>query len=109
MSMKGEASSLADGVLTSDSRVRVPDHVVYRAFARETVVLNLRTARYHGLNPTAGRILEMLDRGATIGEVAARLGRDYARPSEELEADISALCADLLDRDLIEAVRYDRD
>lgn len=37
------------------ARPPVPDHVVYRAFVDETVVLNLDTGRYHGLNAVGGR------------------------------------------------------
>ena len=38
--------------------VRVPDHVVYRDFAEQTVALNLHTGRYHGLNETSAEMLE---------------------------------------------------
>ena len=31
------------------SRLRVPEHVVYRSFGEETVVVNLRSGKYHGL------------------------------------------------------------
>ena len=31
---------------------RIPQHVVFRGFATETVVLNLETGKYHGLNPS---------------------------------------------------------
>lgn len=99
-----ETTALAGVTPTAEARVRLPDHVVYRTFARETVVLNLQTARYHGLNPTAGRMLEMLDRGATIAEVAARLAGAYGRPREELERDVLSLCEQLLARELIEVV-----
>jgi hypothetical protein len=34
------------------ARPRLPSHVVMRAFVHETVVLNLATGRYHGLNTT---------------------------------------------------------
>jgi DNA-binding CsgD family transcriptional regulator len=46
-----------------ETRVRVPQHVVHRAFPARTVVLNLETGKYHGLNPTAGRMLTALEQG----------------------------------------------
>ena len=64
---------------------RVPAHVVYRMFAQETVVLNLNTGRYHGLNPTAGTMLTALERHATVGEAAAWLAAHYEQPLEEIE------------------------
>src|SRR5918994_5098029 len=55
------------------TRHRLPDNVVVRPLVRETVVLNLETGQYHGLNPTAGAILEMLGSGLSVAEVADRL------------------------------------
>ena len=85
-----------------DQTFAVPDHVVMRAFATETVVLNLRTGSYHGLNPVAGRMLELLqDRGdprAVIDGIAA----EWEVDRERVERDVTALCADLLERGLIE-------
>lgn len=83
-------------------RARVPEHVVHRAFALETVVLNLQTGKYHGLNPTAGRMFELLDKTPTVQEAAARFAEEYARPLEEIEHDLCQLCRDLAGRGLIE-------
>lgn len=85
-----------------DSAVRIPPHVVYRTFALETVVVNLEKGQYHGLNPTAGRMLELLERSPTVREAAARLATEYGQPTEAMEADLGAFCSDLLERGLIE-------
>jgi Coenzyme PQQ synthesis protein D (PqqD) len=87
--------------------VRVPEHVVYRTFAHEVVALNLKTGRYHGLNPTAGAMLTALERNATVGEAAVSLAAHYERPLEEIERDLRDLCVDLLERGLIELVNSD--
>ena len=63
-----------------DLNVRVPDHVVHRSFVAETVVLNLQTGRYHGLNPTAGRMLEVLDDKGSVREAASVLAEEYGQP-----------------------------
>ncbi len=82
--------------------VRVPQHVVYRDFAAETVVLNLNTGLYHGLNPTAGRMLKVLDELGDVSATASRCSNEYRRPREEIAADLETLCRDLLARGLIE-------
>jgi hypothetical protein len=87
--------------------VRVPEHVVYRPFAHEVVALNLKTGRYHGLNPTAGTMLTALERHATVGEAAAWLAAHYGQPLEEIERDVRVLCLDLLERGLIDLVSGD--
>lgn len=85
-----------------DARIRVPQHVVYRSFPAETVVLNLNTGRYHGLNPTGGRMLEALERGPTVRAAAAELSDFYEEPRSLFEQDLCELCGVLLERDLIE-------
>ena len=83
--------------------VRVPQHVVYRDFAAATVVLNLNTGIYHGLNPTAGRMLKVLDELGDIGAAASQLSNEYRRPRAQIGADLDTLCRELLARGLIEA------
>jgi hypothetical protein len=87
---------------TPDSVVRLSRHVVYRTFVLETVVVNLERGVYHGLNPTAGRMLESLQSTTNVREAAAALADEFSRPVEEVEADLCALCAELLERGLIE-------
>jgi Coenzyme PQQ synthesis protein D (PqqD) len=82
--------------------VRVPQHVVYRCFPAETVVLNLQTGRYHGLNPTAGRMLEELDRAASVQAAAAELAERCPEPRATIERDLCELCDALCERGLIE-------
>ena len=84
------------------STAQLPKHVVYRTFVYETIVLNLETGKYHGLNPVAGRMLDTLTRVPKLGEAAAKLAAEFNRPLEEIEADLCAFCSDLLERGLIE-------
>ena len=84
--------------------VHVPQHVVYRDFVAETVVLNLNTGVYHGLNPTGGRMLKLLDEVGDVDAVATQLSNEYSRPRAEMAEDLEEFCRDLLARNLIEAV-----
>lgn len=84
------------------SRARLPQHVVHRGFVAETVVLNLRTGKYHGLNPTAGRMLDALEAAASVGAVVPELATAYGVEPSQIEADLIALCRGLLERGLIE-------
>jgi hypothetical protein len=86
----------------SMAKVVVPQNVVFRRFPAETVVLNLQTGKYHGLNPTAGRVLEALAESATVGEAVEALAAEYDRPAAGVEKDVRDLCQALLDRGLIE-------
>jgi hypothetical protein len=85
-----------------DAKITVPQHVVYRSFPSETVVLNLNTGRYHGLNATAGRMLDALEQAACVRDAAAAVAGDYEQPQALVEQDICELCQQLLDRGLVE-------
>jgi hypothetical protein len=92
-----------DGVDAAlDGTMRIPDHVVYRSFPGETVALNLTTGRYHGLNPVAGRMIETLAETGNVEAAAALLAQEYEQPAARIEADLRGLCADLIERGLIE-------
>lgn len=89
-----------DSILSS--RPSVPDHVVYREFVHETVVLNLETGTYHGLNPSGGTMLDTLKASATVREAAASLAGLYDRPQGEIEDDLCEFCVSLHERGLVE-------
>jgi len=74
---------------------------VYRAFARETVVLNLQTGKYHGVNQTGARMLEAIEGATTLRAAAELLAAEYQLPVSELERDLCKFCIDLLERELI--------
>jgi Coenzyme PQQ synthesis protein D (PqqD) len=96
------ASNIADGVSSLLSgKVTVPNYVVYRSFPSETVVLNLETGKYHGLNATAGRMLEVLEQATTVGDAAAALARSYGQAESVVQRDLCELCNALLERGLI--------
>jgi Coenzyme PQQ synthesis protein D (PqqD) len=84
------------------SKVTLPTHIAHRAFVSETVVLNLQTGTYHGLNPVGGRMLETLERSPTVQAAAETLAGEYEQPLEDVQRDLLAFCADLLERGLIE-------
>ena len=83
-------------------RVVVPEHVVFRAFDSETVVLNLRSGQYHGLNPSGGRMLEVLRETGSIPATVATIAAETRHPLAEVERDLLALCERLAERGLIE-------
>jgi coenzyme PQQ synthesis protein D (PqqD) len=80
---------------------RLPQHVVHRSFVSETVVLNLRTGKYHGLNPTAGKMLDALEAASTVGDAVPMLADEYGLEQERIQSDLLALTRGLLERQLI--------
>jgi Coenzyme PQQ synthesis protein D (PqqD) len=91
---------LPRGVLSS--RAAVPDHVVYRSFVSETVILNLNTGKYHGVDPSGGFMLELLEKLDSVEEASAALAREYGLPAEQAAQDLCDFCLELEQRGLIE-------
>ena len=84
-----------------NARLRVPEHVVHRSFEEETVVLNLDSGVYHGLNPTAARMLERIDQSDSVSAAIDTLTAEFEQPRERIETDVLALCQALEERGLI--------
>jgi coenzyme PQQ synthesis protein D (PqqD) len=82
--------------------VRVPEHVVCRDFADQTVVLNLKTGHYHGLNATAATMLGVLREAPSVAAAADALAPEWDVAPEVLLADLLELCEGLESRGLLE-------
>ena len=100
---------MADGLsrlprVRPETRVRVPQHVLYREFPTQTVVLDLQTGRYHGLRPTAGRMLVALQQAPNIAGAARIVSERYGEPRANVERDLCELCAGLLKHGMLELV-----
>lgn len=86
----------------SSMKARIPQHVVYRSLVFETVMLNVQTGKYYGLNQTAGRMLELLERGNDFETIIVQLAAEFEAPEETIRRDFVALCSDLAEKGLIE-------
>jgi len=95
------SSNAAQQPLSPTTAVQVPAHVVSRAFAAETIMLNLQTGTYHGLNPTAGHMLETLQEHEVIADAAAALAEHYRENPQSVQADLLTLCHGLIERGLL--------
>jgi hypothetical protein len=99
--MPRNSSTIDPDTLLSTS-LRLPSHVVHRSFVAETVVLNLQTGKYHGLNPVGGRMLEVVNDAPTVRQAAELIAEEYGQDPVAIEGDLVAFCRDLLDRGLLE-------
>jgi hypothetical protein len=84
-----------------NSRIEIPDDVVRRRFAEESIVLNLTTGQYHGLNETAAAMLDALETGMSPADVVADISVRAGVPVDRVEADLVALLHALAERQLV--------
>jgi hypothetical protein len=84
------------------ARLRLPGHVVRRDFGEETVILNLGSGNYHGLNATAELMLETLGRSDTVSTAIDELVEVTGQPRTVIEPDVLTLCDTLMERGLLQ-------
>jgi hypothetical protein len=83
------------------SRAHMPEDVVHRTFVKETVLLNLSTGKYHGINPVGGHMIEIVTKAPDLEHAATVLAGEYGRPAEEIADDLCDFCVNLEERGLI--------
>ena len=78
-----------------DSVLSASEHVLVRKAGDETVLLNLRSEHYYGLEGVGARFWELVEARKTFGEALDVLRAEYDVAAEALTADLAALSADL--------------
>ena len=82
--------------------VSASDDVVAREVAGETVLLNLESGTYFGLNETGGMVWQLLDEGsATLEDICTAIEEEYDIAREDIESDVLALAEDLFEHGLL--------
>lgn len=85
--------------------VGVPGHVVQRALVSETVLLNVQTGVYYGLDEIGGRFLVVLCRNPNVEIAVSALAGEFDAPLERIRQDTLQYCSELVARGLIELER----
>lgn len=82
-------------------RLRVPENVVARDLADESVLLNLDTGTYFGLDAVGTRLWHLLaERGSPESAIETLLG-EYDVEAPRLHSDVTALIDQLLAKGLL--------
>jgi hypothetical protein len=88
-------------VVELGSRVAVPRHVLVRALDKESVLLNLETERYFGLDEVGTRMWQILTTSPSIEEACRRLLDEYDVEDGELRENVLELLDQLLNNGLL--------
>lgn len=81
--------------LSDDSRLSVPEQVLTRRAAGETVLLNLDNEQYYGLEGVGSRLWQLIEVGTTFGQAVTALLDEYEVEQSVLQADLTAVLTDL--------------
>lgn len=79
----------------------VADHVTFQQVGNETVLLNLASGHYFGLNAVGSRIWQLLANGCARAEICNTIAAEFDAPMADIERDADALLATLLENGLL--------
>src|ERR1044071_65143 len=82
-------------------RVTVPDGVLVSHLQEESVILNLESERYFGLDDVGTRFLTVLTSSESIEAAYKRLSEEYDVDPQVLRHDLLALVENLVDQGLL--------
>ncbi len=82
-------------------RLRIADDVVFRDLAGESVLLNLSTGTYFGLDAVGTRLWHLLKEQGSAAAAIATLQSEYDVDERRLRQDVEALISQLLAKGLL--------
>jgi hypothetical protein len=83
-------------------RVSIPDDVVFRALAHETVLLNVGTGTYHMIDEIGARFFEVIRQAPSLEVACDQLSAEYKQPLDRIAGDLAEFCRELAERGLVE-------
>ena len=82
-------------------KASIPAQVMARQVGDETVILDLGSGTYFGLDPVGARIWQLMGEGKTLGEICDTMVDEYDVTREALEHDVLELVERLLEQKLV--------
>lgn len=89
-------------MVSFSDRIRVPDDVLISRLQEESVILNLESERYYGLDDVGTRFFSVLTTSDSIEAAYQSLAAEYDVDREVLRQDLLALIQNLLQQGIIE-------
>jgi hypothetical protein len=84
-----------------DDRFDASPDVVARVVGGETMLLDMTSGTYFGLDEIGGQVWEKLEEGVSLAQACDSIERDYDVERAVLERDVLALAGELVEKKLI--------
>ncbi len=88
--------------VSANMKVALPKNVLLRTFENESVLLNLDTECYHGLDDVGTHMYQALAESENIQAAYQKLLADYEVDPDQLRRDLDNFIAELVQRGLLE-------
>ena len=83
------------------AKVSIPTQVMARTVGDETVILDLASGTYYGLDPVGARMWQLMSEGQPLAAVCETMLDEYEVTREALEGDILRLTEELRAKGLV--------
>lgn len=94
-------------MVTFSNRAVVPAHVLIRHLDGESVLLNLETEKYFGLDATGTRMWELVTNSPSIGAACDLLTHEFEVEPQVLRNHLAELLGQLVDNGLLKVLPAD--
>ena len=94
-------------MLTFSDRATAPTHVLVRLLDQESVLLNLETEQYFGLDETGTRMWQLVTTSPNIDAAYQELLAEYDVQPEMLRENLSELLGHLVEHGLLQVLPSD--
>ena len=88
--------------LNLDTKMSIPPHVMSRLVGDETVLLDLASGIYFGLDGVGKRIWEVVAEGLSLEETASVISSEFEVDEAQAQADVIEFAGNLVERGLLE-------
>ena len=92
---------MSEAQVNLDTKLSIPLQVMSRLVGDETVLLDLASGMYFGLDDVGKRIWESVAEGQSLGETAAIIATEYEVDEAQAQADLIEFATDLVERGLL--------
>ena len=91
-------------MLTLDTTLQIPAHVMFTTVDETAVLLNTQTNQYYSLDDVGAQFWNLLKSGNSLQKIYQTLLDEYKVASVELEQDLLELINHLLENGLVEII-----
>ena len=91
-------------MLTLDTTLDIPAHVLSTTVDQDAVLLNTQTNKYYALDDVGARFWALLTENNLLRDTYKILLDEYEVNPSQLEQDLLELLTDLLENNLLEAI-----
>ena len=87
--------------MNPDTRLSIPTQVMSRLVGEETVLLDLQSGMYFGLDGVGKRVWESIGAGLTLGETSEVIMSEFEVDEATAQSDVFEFVSDLVERGLL--------